>query len=189
MKRFLSSILLLGMIWLQLPQMIIQAAEKPEFYEQIYLTESAALKQIFGDLTPQKNSKAITPDQKKLIQKQLRRKISENSFNYWVGLRNGKIERYGLIMDEDGKHFPITFIVGLSPQAKVTQVAVMVYRERRGEGVKRARFLNQFIGKSGKDAIEVNTDIIHITGATISSWSMAAGVRKALVLLEEVILK
>ena len=65
----------------------------------------------------------------------------------------------------------------------------MVYRERRGDGVKRQRFLQQFNGKSSKDPIEVNSDIVHITGSTISSWSMAAGVRKAVVLLEELVIK
>ncbi len=172
-----------------LPSTPIYAGEKPEFYEQVYLSEANALKQILGDLTPEKRSLSISADQKKIIQKRLRRKLTENSFNYWVGLHKGKVERYAMILDEEGKHFPITFIVGLSPQAKVTEVAVMVYRERRGDGIKRSRFLNQFKGKSGKDPLEINTDIIHLTGATISSWSIAAGVRKALILLEEVVLK
>jgi thiamine biosynthesis lipoprotein len=172
-----------------LPSTPILAAEKPEYYEQVYLSETNALKQILGDLTPEKRSLTLSASQKNIIQKRLRRKLPENSFNYWVGLHKGKVERYALILDEEGKHFPITFIVGLSPQAKITEVAVMVYRERRGDGVKRSRFLNQFKGKSGKDPLEINTDIIHLTGSTISSWSIAAGVRKALILLEEVILK
>ncbi|WP_231099301.1 FMN-binding protein, partial [Streptobacillus moniliformis] len=55
--------------------------------------------------------------------------------------------------------------------------------------VKRKRFLNQFKNKNSKDAIEVNVDIVHLTGATISSWSVTAGVKKAVVLTEELILK
>ncbi|MBT9547280.1 MAG: FMN-binding protein [Candidatus Sericytochromatia bacterium] len=172
-----------------LPNNRMQAAEKPEFYEQVYLSEANALKQIMGDLKLEKHHRIISAEQKKIIQKRLRRKLPEDSFNYWAGLRNGKVERYALILDEEGKHFPITFIVGLTPQAKISEVAVMVYRERRGDGVKRSRFLNQFKGKSGKDPLEINTDIIHLTGSTISSWSIAAGVRKALILLEEVVLK
>lgn len=172
-----------------LPSLPSPAAEKPEFYEQVYLSETHALKQILGDLTPEKRSLSISAQQKKIIQKRLRRKLPENSLDFWVGLRNGKVERYALILDEEGKHFPITFIVGITPQAKISEVAVMVYRERRGDGVKRSRFLNQFKGKSGKDPLEINTDIIHLTGATISSWSIAAGVRKALILIEEVVLK
>lgn len=167
----------------------LQAAEQPEYYEQIYLSEAAALKQVFGDLTPEKRQFTISSAQKQILQKRLRRKLPETSLTVWLGLRQGKPERYALILDEEGKHFPITFIVALTPQATVTQVAVMVYRERRGDGVKRSRFLNQFIGKSGKDALEINTDIIHLTGATISSWSIAAGVRKAIALLETVVLK
>lgn len=189
----LSRMVCLGLLSISLtlciPSKPMQAAEKPEFYEQVYLSEASALKQIMGDLSIEKRNRLISAEQKKIIQKRLRRKLPENNFNYWVGLRNGKVERYALILDEEGKHFPITFIVGLSPQAKITEVAVMVYRERRGDGIKRSRFLNQFKGKSGKDPLEINTDIIHLTGSTISSWSIAAGVRKALILLEEVVLK
>ena len=193
MKKFFTCTLSCILLWWGLPFISgsseSHSAEKAEFYEQVYLSESNALKQIFGELTPEKRSLNISPAQKTVIQKRLRRKIPEKKLNLWVGLRNGKAERYAFILDEDGKHFPITFIVGLTPQAKITEVAVMVYRERRGDGVKRSRFLNQFKGKSGKDPLEINTDIIHLTGSTISSWSIAAGVRKAIVLLEELVLK
>lgn len=193
MNKLLSCALSGLVLWSSLPAIIgnsvAHSAEKAEFYEQVYLSESNALKQIFGDLTPEKRKLNLSPAQKSVIQKRLRRKIPEKNLNLWVGLRNGRAERYAFILDEDGKHFPITFIVGLTPEAKITEVAVMVYRERRGDGVKRSRFLNQFKGKSGKDPLEINTDIIHLTGSTISSWSIAAGVRKAIVLLEELVLK
>jgi len=189
MRLLFTHLLLLTLFLANSPVLNASAAEKPEFYEQVYLNEEAALKLIFGDLKSEKHLLTLNAEQKKQIQKQLRRKIPETSLPIWYGLQNGKVERYALILDEDGKHFPITFIVGLSPQASVTQVAVMVYRERRGDGIKRNRFLSQFVGKSGKDPIEVNTDIIHLTGATISSWSIAAGVRKAIALLEMLVLK
>jgi thiamine biosynthesis lipoprotein len=181
--------LLLALLLLCTTPAVTLAAEKGEYYEQVYLSEEAALKQVFGDLIPQKQNLSLSAAQKKRIQKRLRRKLPENTLPFWVGSRQGTPERYAFILDEDGKHFPITFIVCLNSQAVVQQVAVMVYRERRGDGVKRARFLSQFAGKSGRDPIEVDTDIIHLTGSTISSWSVAAGVRKALVLLEEAILK
>lgn len=186
LKPFLAALLFSTCLPVSWPA---QAAETPEYYEQVYLSEAAALKQIMGDLSLSKKSLSLSSAQKSIIQKRLRRKLPENSVTLWQGSRNGKVERYAFILDEDGKHYPITFIVGLSPKASVTRVAVMVYRERRGDGVKRSRFLNQFPQKTSKDPIEVNSDIVHITGSTISSWSIAAGVRKAIVLLEELVLK
>jgi electron transport complex protein RnfG len=94
-----------------------------------------------------------------------------------------------LILDEVGKHFPITFIVSMDSKATVDQVAIMTYREKRGDAVKRKRFLNQFKNKGVNDSMEVNNDIISLTGATISSWSVASGVKKAVVLTEELMLK
>ncbi|MGV3525138.1 MAG: hypothetical protein ACO1RX_12980 [Candidatus Sericytochromatia bacterium] len=165
------------------------SAESPEYVEQVYLNEAQALKLVFKDLQIQKRALPLSAAQRGRVQKRLRRKLEESSYTLYSGSRNGKIERYAFIFDEQGKHFPITFIVALSPQARVEQVAVMIYRERRGDGVKRQRFLSQFVGKDSGDPMAVNTDIVHITGSTISSWSIAAGVRKAVVLLEELVIK
>lgn len=165
------------------------ADETPEYYEQVYLTEKQALDMVFHDLKVEKKEITMTTEQKKNIQKRLKRKIKEDTYTVFIGKKDGKEEKYAFILDEQGKHFPMTFIVSLDNKANVDQVAVMVYREKRGDGVKRKRFLNQFKNKNSKDPIEIDNDIVHITGATISSWSMTAGVKKAVVLTEELVLK
>lgn len=164
---------------------VFTMAARPELYEQVYLSEAQALKKVMGGLKLSKKQLKLTPQQRKKIQRRLRRKLPKSGIPYYVGKSQGKTQRYAFILDEKGKHFPITFIVALKPDASVHQVAVMVYREKRGDGVKRRRFLSQFPGKDGEDPIEVNQDIVHITGSTISSWSIAAGVRKAVALLED----
>jgi FAD:protein FMN transferase len=72
--------------------------------------------------------------------------------------------------------------VGVSPRGKVLEVAVMEYRESRGSEVKERRFLSQFRGKTSSDPIRVNQDIVNYTGATLSSYAIARGVRRALAL-------
>jgi len=163
--------------------------EKPELYEQIYLSESQALKTVFGTLKVKSRSLTLSEDKKTELQRLLHRKIPEANFTLFEGYEGNKLKRYAFILEEKGKHFPITFIVALNPNASVNQVAVMVYRERRGDGVKRGRFLSQFKDKNSTSAIEINKDIVHLTGSTISSWSIAAGVRKAVVLLNELVIK
>lgn len=165
------------------------AEEVKEYYEQIYLTEKDALALVFEDLKVEKKEVKLSDETKKVIQKKLKRKIKEDSFNFYLGTKDGKVQKYALILDEVGKHFPITFITSLNAKGEVEQVAVMTYREKRGSDVKRKRFLNQFKNKSSKDAIEIDNDIINLTGATMSSWSIAAGVKKAVVLTEELLLK
>lgn len=184
-----NTVFLLGLsLFINLPTNNVFAEENPEYYEQVYMTEKQALDTVLPNLEVEKKEFILTPEKKKIIQKRLKRKIKDKSFNFFIGKKDGKEEKYAIVLDEQGKHFPMTFIVSLDNKATVDQVAVMVYREKRGDAVKRKRFLNQFKNKSSKDSIEVDADIIHLTGATISSWSVASGVKKAVVLTEELIL-
>lgn len=178
MKRFL---VLLFIIILSLPSY----SEEAVFYEQIYLSEKEAINTVFEDLKVTEKIFEPNEQQKKIIQKKLRRKIKEDSFKIYIGKKENKVEKYAIITEEIGKHYPITFIVGVKPNLSIDQIAVMVYREKRGDAIKRKRFLNQFSNKSLNDPLEVNTDIVHLTGSTISSWSVASGSKKILVILEE----
>ncbi len=163
-------------------------AETPEHYEQIYLTQEQALRVAIPD-ADKVIARPVTPtaEQRKQVERKLGRRLEESSYVFHEGTRGGKTVGYALILDEIGKYYPITFIVGITPQGAVRDVAVMVYRERRGDAVRRGRFLNQFDGKTSDDPLMVNRDITHLTGATVSSWSIAAGVKKALVLFETLI--
>ena len=163
-------------------------AETPEHYEQIYLTQEQALRVAIPDaekVTP----RPVTPtaEERKQIERRLGRKLEESSYVFHEGTRGGKTVGYALVVDELGKYYPITFVVGLKPNGEIREVAVMVYRERRGDAVRRGRFLNQFDGKTSADPLMVNRDITHLTGATVSSWSIAAGVKKALIVFETLI--
>jgi thiamine biosynthesis lipoprotein len=73
-------------------------------------------------------------------------------------------------------------MVHVRPDGEVGRVLVMVYRESRGDGVRRQRFLKQFVGRDVDDPLRLNRDVVNVTGATLSSRAMTAGVRKALVL-------
>jgi Na+-translocating ferredoxin:NAD+ oxidoreductase RnfG subunit len=165
------------------------AAQAPEFYEQVYLSKDQALavalpphdKVVARVLTP-------TPDQRKQAERRLGRKLEEPSYTFFEGQAGGKPVGHAIVLDELGKHYPITFVVGLTPDGAVREVAVMTYREKRGDAVKRRRFLNQFKDKTDADPIMVNRDIVHLTGATVSSWSLAAGVKKAVVLHDTLLL-
>jgi Na+-translocating ferredoxin:NAD+ oxidoreductase RnfG subunit len=163
-------------------------AETPEHYEQVYLTPDQALRVAIPEaekFTP----RPVTPtaEERKQMERRLGRRLEEKAYVFHEGSRGGKTLGYALVVDEIGKYYPITFVVGIKPNGEVREVAVMVYRERRGDAVRRGRFLNQFEGKSSTDPLMVNRDITHLTGATVSSWSIAAGVKKALVVFETLI--
>jgi Na+-translocating ferredoxin:NAD+ oxidoreductase RnfG subunit len=112
--------------------------------------------------------------------------VDDDTFIFHVGKRNDQINGYAYITDKKGRHRPITFVVGLKPDCSVQDVAIMIYREPRGDEVKAKRFLRQYHNKTIDDPITVRRDIKNISGATISAHSVSAGVREAVAICEEV---
>jgi len=171
-------------------------AEKAPYQEKVYMTVPQAIKFALPKANAVTTQNiAISNKQKKLIESRLGWKISDKDVTFYISTkkRNKKYpkgeKQFALILDEMGKHFPITFIVSIDNKGKILRTGVMVYREKIGAEVRKRRFLRQFKNKSAKDPLEVNRDIINITGATISSWSITAGVRRAIILTEELMLK
>ena len=76
----------------------------------------------------------------------------------------------------------IKMLVGIDKTGKVIGLKVLSQTETPGLGanVVNQNFLKQFIGKTAKDPIEPKKDIDAITGATISSRAVCAGVKQAL---------
>ncbi len=148
------------------------------------LTEPQALKIVFPKSQPvETQTRTLTSDQRTALEKETGLRFPEGEYRCFVGHGKQGIDGYAVIMNEIGKHEFITFIVGVSPKAEVTDVAVMEYRETRGWEVKEQRFLRQFHGKKLSDPIAVDRDIINYTGATLSSHAIARGVKRALALV------
>lgn len=110
------------------------------------------------------------------------------SYPVLVGKKGDRVLGYAVIDDEKGMHEPITFAVLIGLDGKVERQEVMVYREPEGDGVTAHRFTRQFIGKTVKDPIKDGVDITIVSSATISSHSMAVGVKRAVAIVTEGIL-
>ena len=152
---------------------------------ETYLDESQALAAVFGpNAKLHREQKLLDENARAGLEKSSNLEFPESSYTFFVADQNGKTGNYAMVMNEIGKSEPITFMVGMTPEGKVADVAVMVFRENRGWEVKEKRFLNQFRGKSAKNSIRVNEDILNYTGATLSSKAIARGVKKALLLFD-----
>ncbi|MBI2556031.1 MAG: FAD:protein FMN transferase [Planctomycetes bacterium] len=156
------------------------------FQLQTYLTEEQALALVFSECDEILTDEFImTTEEKSSLEKLLSRRLYEDGFRVYIGKKKGDIQGYAIITEEIGKFHPFTFIVGVNPDGKISNVAVLVYRESRGGEIAKKRFLYQFMGKSFKNPIRINKDIINITGATMSVQYMCAGVRKVIVVINE----
>lgn len=158
------------------------ATAAPARSQVVLLTREQALTQIFPDAaTTADESRTLSAAQRTRLEHDLGRRIDEEEIVVTRVLDgDGVLRGYAVVSEEIGKYRPITFMVGVTPDFTVRDVAVMIYRESRGGDVKRPRFLNQYRGKSARDPIDVNRDIINISGATISVRSLNAGVKRVL---------
>src|SRR3989475_6774427 len=157
---------------------------------EVYLTEEQALKLLFPKSNNIKAEELrLTPEQKARIQERIGWKFPEESFRAFKAETNGKVDAYAVLQETIGKHRLITYLVGVTPDGKVSDVEILVYRESKGSEVRTKRFNSQYEGKTVLDPIRINKDIINITGATMSVRSVSAGVKRALVLIDEFYLK
>lgn len=151
------------------------------------LTQKEALRLVFGaDAQITSEQKVISQGQQEAVKAKTGKCfLSQKEFTFYFGKKDGKPFRAAVILEAPGKWGPIQFIVALDLDAKVADVIVMRYTETRGRPIARKSFLKQFIGKTGKDAIVLNKDIVAISGATISSLATACTVKEAIALYEE----
>ena len=126
-----------------------------------------------------------TAEQAQRIEQRLGRRLPKREYTFYVATSGGKVDGYALFDEEKGQHEPISFATFFDAEAKVTRVEIVAYREPYGDGIRAERFRRQFVGKGARAGFAPDRDIDAISGATISSRSMCAGVQRASVLLEE----
>jgi hypothetical protein len=113
--------------------------------------------------------------------------VTKGKYTFFVARSGVHIDGYALIDEEQGEHLPITFAVKISPEGVIERQEIVAYREPRGDEVRDERFRKQFVGKCARDPVAAGLDIVAVSGATISSRAMAVGVKRALVLFDELV--
>lgn len=128
----------------------------------------------------------LTPELKQRITRRLGYAPAAEHYTIFVATTRQDVDGYAIIDDQLGEHQPITFATKLSPRAVVERVEIVTYREPRGDEVRDARFREQFVGKTARDPLRLNHGIDAVTGATVSSAAAVVAVRRAAVLVDEV---
>lgn len=101
---------------------------------------------------------------------QLPAKISEeNLFRVQSGQ---SLLGYAFIDQAPSKTAVFDYLVLFDQNVKVINTKVLIYREEYGGEIGSKRWLKQFLGKTGGDRVDSDTNIDVISGATISVNSM-----------------
>lgn len=161
------------------------AAVAAPAYAATYWTVPALMKSFFSSSKRVTFKRFTLPD---AAAAELAKKLGQGSVQrdwvVYVGESDGKLDGYAIVDAEKGMHEPIDFGVRFSPKGAVDRVEVLVYREAYGDEIRAERFRAQFNGKTASDPISVGKDIDMISGASISSKSMAVGVKRDALVLQ-----
>ncbi|HWK11754.1 MAG TPA: FMN-binding protein [Vicinamibacterales bacterium] len=177
----MTRILLVGCV-------LVGAAARPSAQDTtVYLTLDQAPRAVFPGAEIVRRDVPSTPALREQVKAKLGRlqpTVWEPMYVTFTARQNNQTIGYAVVVDEIGKVAPFTLIVSVTPDFKVRDVAVMVYREVRGGEITQRRFLNQYKGKRGTDPIQLDRDIVGVSGATLSVQGANRGVHKALAVLE-----
>ena len=158
--------------------------------EGVFLKEEEAARAVFPETTSVERKVIPSSEdlRSKIAQRMGKTKTSlwEDSYVTFTAKKGESILGYAVIVEEIGKHRPITFVVGIGTDRKIKDAALMVYREAYGGEVRDRRFLRQYKGKQLKDPLLPYRDIQNISGATLSVEAIGRGSKKALALIDAV---
>lgn len=158
--------------------------------EGVFLTEDQAPAAVFPSADRfERDEVPATPELRQHVRALLspsEPSVWEDQYVIFKASKGAALLGYAIIVEEIGKHRPITFVVGVRPDERVNDVAVMAYREAYGGEVKNKRFLGQYRGHSSADPLQPFTDIKNIAGATLSVDAAGRAVKKALAVAQVV---
>jgi Na+-translocating ferredoxin:NAD+ oxidoreductase RnfG subunit len=148
-----------------------------------FLREDEAAKAVFPKAdTIERRDVAATPALRDRVRERLGSVVPSRWEDTWIVFTasdHGKPLGCAVIVEEIGKHRPITFVVGVRPDGTVEDVAVMAYREAYGGEIRSQRFLSQYDDKTPSDDLRPYKGIKNVAGATLSVEAAGRAVHKA----------
>jgi len=127
-----------------------------------------------------------TPDLQQRVRALLSRPptLWETAYRVFTAKQGASLVGFVIVVEEIGKHRPITYAIAVKPDGTVQDAAVLAYREAYGGQVRERRFLRQYVGKGLGDSLRAYQDIRNIAGATLSVEATGRAMKKAIAVLK-----
>ncbi len=151
--------------------------------EGVFLSEEDAPHAVFPEATFIRSVVQASAELRQSIRERLQPEepsVWEESYVVFAASHDGQPIGSAVVVEEIGKHRPITFIVGVRNDGSISDVAVMAYREAYGGEIRAPRFLKQYRDKDKTNSLKAPGDIQNIAGATLSVDAASRAVKKAL---------
>ena len=120
----------------------------------------------------------IDPAAKKKIEIRAKQRFFKDYLYVWKISKNDSLSGYAVLDNVYGKAMPITFLVIMDLDGKITAARVIKYREAYGGSIANINWLKQFIGRDDQSNYQIGKDVDAISGATISVNALTRGVKK-----------
>jgi hypothetical protein len=158
----------------------ISALVAPSTFAVQYLTADQAQRAIFPGKSFAAAPVILTSGQRKAIEKASGVRVLRGEQQVWRVSGGG-----WFIVDEVvGKHEYITYAAGLNADGSVKQIEIMDYRETYGDQIRDQKWRAQFVGKTSKSTLKLDSDIKNISGATLSCRHVTDGMKRLLAFYE-----
>lgn len=171
---------------LAIPIATISVADN--LYAAEYLTVQQAQKLMFGkSATFEKADVQIDRAARHAIKKASNVRVERDVLPVWEVFDNGEHSGYFVVDEVIGKHRYITYAIALTPEGRVKQLEVLVYRESYGYEIRNPRWRAQFVGYEAGKVLKLGAEIKNISGATLSCRHITEGVTRVLATYDQLI--
>ncbi len=143
---------------------------------ETYMTDAQAAAAIFPGARFERKTFTLDDADAKAVRAASGQTVRSRGLVYWRS-SGGETVFVDQVL---GKHEFITYAVGVSSAGKVAGVEVLEYRETYGSQVRGKEWLSQFVGKDSSAPLKLDDDVRNISGATLSSAHVAAGIKRLL---------
>jgi Na+-translocating ferredoxin:NAD+ oxidoreductase RnfG subunit len=123
----------------------------------------------------------LTPDQVARIERQSGVSVPSPKQQVWQARADGKLLGWFIVDRVIGKHELITYAAGINLEGSLRQFQILEYREAYGSQIRFPSWRDQFVGKTAADKVELDSDIVNISGATMSCRHVTEGIKRLLV--------
>ena len=167
-----------GSIWIVATVLAVALATPAT--AKVFLARSEAVKAALPTADRIEARDVILRDeQKAAIERGSGMPMESSLVTIYSGWSGGRLVGYALFDTHTVRTQPETFVVSLEPGGHVSGLFVCAFYEPQ-DYLPGGRWLGQFKGKEPTHPPRVGTDIVSITGATLTSRAVAGGVRRAL---------
>lgn len=158
----------------------VSALIAPSAFAVRYLTVEQAQQAIFPGKSFTAAPVKLTGVQRKAIEQASGVRVLHDEQQVWRVSGGG-----WFIADEVvGKHEFISYAAGINADGSIKQVEIMDYRETYGGQIRDQKWRAQFVDKTSRSTLKLDSDIKNISGATLSCRHITDGVKRLLAFYE-----